>query len=154
MELELRCTLESFEGQLSAMAREKVALQKQAKELTGQCSTLRKQVWVSDRSRAPVVSERKLLVRRFFQALSASHDPPDERKIDVVATGRGITDSLGGTLIMGCYGKSVTTTIKRHWFGALVRFSRVRFMQLPPQYPGLSPSSQPPLDFPNFPGSN
>lgn len=44
MELELRYTLESFEGQLSAMAREKVAIQRQAKELTGQCSTLRKQV--------------------------------------------------------------------------------------------------------------
>lgn len=44
MELELRCTLESFEGQLSAMAREKVAIQKQLKELTGQCTTLRKQV--------------------------------------------------------------------------------------------------------------
>lgn len=45
MELELRYTLESFEGQLSAMAREKVALQKQVKELTGQCGTLRKQVY-------------------------------------------------------------------------------------------------------------
>ena len=44
MELELRYTLESFEGQLSAMAREKVAIQKQVKELTGQCTTLRKQV--------------------------------------------------------------------------------------------------------------
>ncbi|CAN0552997.1 unnamed protein product, partial [Ectocarpus sp. 12 AP-2014] len=33
MELELRYTLESFEGQLSAMAREKVAIQKQVKEL-------------------------------------------------------------------------------------------------------------------------
>lgn len=44
MELELRYTLESFEGQLSAMAREKVALQKQTKELNGQCTTLRKQV--------------------------------------------------------------------------------------------------------------
>lgn len=44
MELELRYTLESFEGQLSAMAREKVAIQKQVKELTGQCSTLRRQV--------------------------------------------------------------------------------------------------------------
>lgn len=44
MELELRCTLESFEGQLSAMAREKVAIQKQLKELTGQRTTLRKQV--------------------------------------------------------------------------------------------------------------
>lgn len=44
MELELRYTLESFEGQLSAMAREKVALQKQVKELTGQCGTVRKQV--------------------------------------------------------------------------------------------------------------
>lgn len=44
MELELRCTLESFEGQLSAMAREKVAIQKQLKELNGQCTTLRKQV--------------------------------------------------------------------------------------------------------------
>lgn len=44
MELELRYTLESFEGQLSAMAREKVAIQKQVRELTGQCTTLRKQV--------------------------------------------------------------------------------------------------------------
>ncbi|CAM9986890.1 unnamed protein product [Scytosiphon promiscuus] len=44
MELELRYTLESFEGQLSAMAREKVAIQKQVKELSGQCTTLRKQV--------------------------------------------------------------------------------------------------------------
>lgn len=44
MELELRCTLESFEGQLNAMAREKVAMQKQVKELTGQRTTLRKQV--------------------------------------------------------------------------------------------------------------
>lgn len=44
MELELRYTLESFEGQLSAMAREKVAIQKQVKELTGQCATLRRQV--------------------------------------------------------------------------------------------------------------
>eukprot|EP00752_Nemacystus_decipiens_P009407 g8410.t1 len=44
MELELRYTLESFEGQLSAMAREKVAIQKQVKELNGQCTTLRKQV--------------------------------------------------------------------------------------------------------------
>ncbi|CAM9145585.1 unnamed protein product [Hapterophycus canaliculatus] len=43
MELELRYTLESFEGQLSAMAREKVAIQKQVKELSGQCTTLRKQ---------------------------------------------------------------------------------------------------------------
>ena len=44
MELELRYTLESFEGQLNAMAREKVAMQKQVKELTGQRTTLRKQV--------------------------------------------------------------------------------------------------------------
>lgn len=44
MELELRCTIESFDGQLSAMAREKLAIQKQVKELTGQCTTLRKQV--------------------------------------------------------------------------------------------------------------
>lgn len=44
MELELRYTLESFEGQLSAMAREKVAMQRQLKELTEQRTTLRKQV--------------------------------------------------------------------------------------------------------------
>lgn len=44
MELELRCTIESFDGQLNAMAREKLAIQKQVKELTGQCTTLRKQV--------------------------------------------------------------------------------------------------------------
>ncbi|CAM9090622.1 unnamed protein product, partial [Ectocarpus sp. 6 AP-2014] len=44
MELELRFTLESFQRQLSAMAREKVAIQKQVKEVTGQCTTLRKQV--------------------------------------------------------------------------------------------------------------
>ncbi|CAM9835096.1 unnamed protein product [Ectocarpus sp. 12 AP-2014] len=44
MELELRFTLESFQRQLSAMAREKVAIQKQVKTLTGQCTTLRKQV--------------------------------------------------------------------------------------------------------------
>lgn len=56
MELELRYTLESFEGQLSAMAREKVAIQKQVKELTGQCSTLRKQVLVLVKSRAGVRS--------------------------------------------------------------------------------------------------
>lgn len=55
MELELRYTLESFEGQLSAMAREKVAIQKQVKELTGQCTTLRKQVGrkVADVSEPP-----------------------------------------------------------------------------------------------------
>ncbi|CBJ32574.1 conserved unknown protein [Ectocarpus siliculosus] len=44
MELELRFTWESFQRQLSAMAREKVAIQKQVKEVTGQCTTLRKQV--------------------------------------------------------------------------------------------------------------
>lgn len=77
MELELRCTLESFEGQLSAMAREKVALQKQARELTGQCSTLRKQVRASDSSRAPVVLELKLPVRKFFQALKAPRTIPE-----------------------------------------------------------------------------
>ncbi|CAM9169030.1 unnamed protein product [Ectocarpus sp. 4 AP-2014] len=44
MELELRFTLESFQRQLSAMAREKVAIQKQVKEVTGQCTTLRKKV--------------------------------------------------------------------------------------------------------------
>lgn len=44
MELELRFTLESFKRQLSAMAREKVAIQKQAKEVTRRCTTLRKQV--------------------------------------------------------------------------------------------------------------
>ncbi|CAM9837260.1 unnamed protein product [Ectocarpus sp. 13 AM-2016] len=44
MELELRFTLESFQRQLRTMAREKVAIKKQVKELTGQSTTLRKQV--------------------------------------------------------------------------------------------------------------